>query len=205
MTCSRASNDVGEEAVNPGSESLGVQAGWYADPNGHGQRYWDGHRWTEYVSTVRPLVLPGQEQAGVHSHRVGAAATPALFAPVVTHQPSTLIPSTRTSPAARSAAPGWLTSNAVFQTINATAFGSVFAAWMAMGASLAAATMGALALCVALPVIGWFFGLPIVLAFAFFAATLWFVGVLAIAGAWACTAATIAAVSFGRRLLAVRR
>jgi uncharacterized Tic20 family protein len=28
--------------------------GWYADPQGGGQRYWDGERWTEHVAPPAP-------------------------------------------------------------------------------------------------------------------------------------------------------
>lgn len=30
-------------------------AGWYADPQGHGQRYWDGFNWTEYLRVSAPV------------------------------------------------------------------------------------------------------------------------------------------------------
>ncbi|MEX2108818.1 MAG: DUF4190 domain-containing protein [Solirubrobacterales bacterium] len=32
-------------------------AGWYADPQGQGQRYWDGEKWTSNIA-------PGQPMAG---------------------------------------------------------------------------------------------------------------------------------------------
>src|SRR5437773_363809 len=32
----------------PGGQQ--APAGWYPNPNGAGQRYWDGQRWTEHVS-----------------------------------------------------------------------------------------------------------------------------------------------------------
>src|SRR6185437_4437403 len=39
--------------------------GWYADPEGRGQRYWDGSRWTEYYGT------PGGAAAHVPATRAG--------------------------------------------------------------------------------------------------------------------------------------
>lgn len=51
------------------------------------------------------------------------------------------------------------------------------------------------------PVPRLFIGYPIVMCFAMMAAALWCTAIAAIVCAWACTAATIAAVSFARRLL----
>jgi uncharacterized protein DUF2510 len=31
--------------------------GWYPDPGGPGQRYWDGATWTAHVQTIAPLAL----------------------------------------------------------------------------------------------------------------------------------------------------
>jgi hypothetical protein len=39
----------------PGGQQ--APAGWYPNPNGAGQRYWDGQRWTEHVSGDQ---APGQ-------------------------------------------------------------------------------------------------------------------------------------------------
>jgi uncharacterized Tic20 family protein len=30
--------------------------GWYADPQGSGQRWWDGARWTDHVQGIQPAV-----------------------------------------------------------------------------------------------------------------------------------------------------
>jgi hypothetical protein len=46
--------------------------GWYPDPSGHGQRFWDGERWTEHY--VWPT--PGDEPAGQLSASGGAGASP---------------------------------------------------------------------------------------------------------------------------------
>lgn len=32
--------------------------GWYPDPSGHGQRWWDGSRWTEHYVVPRPVGPP---------------------------------------------------------------------------------------------------------------------------------------------------
>ena len=36
-------------AALPPASSPGPPAGWYPDPAGAGQRYWDGNSWTTYV------------------------------------------------------------------------------------------------------------------------------------------------------------
>jgi hypothetical protein len=95
----------------------------------------------------------------------------------------------------------WLRDNAVLQPLNGTVFGSLLVAWVAIGASGSAAIVGALAVCIAVPVLGWFIGLPIMLMIALMAACLWLTGVLAIVSAWALTALTIGLVSLGARLL----
>jgi hypothetical protein len=38
----------GQTQPAPGGQQ--APAGWYPNPNGAGQRYWDGQRWTENVS-----------------------------------------------------------------------------------------------------------------------------------------------------------
>jgi len=70
---------------------------------------------------------------------------------------------------------------------------------------MAGATAAMLIGCIAVPILGWFIGLPIVLGFAMVGAMFWFMGVMAIVGAWACVAFTVAAVTFARRLLDSRR
>lgn len=45
-------------------------AGWYADPQGPGQRWWDGSRWTEHVHAAPPVVPvtttdAGRDRAGI--------------------------------------------------------------------------------------------------------------------------------------------
>jgi hypothetical protein len=48
--------------------------GWYADPSGHGQRFWDGERWTEdYVWPTPGDGAPAQEPA---SRAGGGTASP---------------------------------------------------------------------------------------------------------------------------------
>jgi hypothetical protein len=105
----------------------------------------------------------------------------------------------------RSPASAWLLENALFQSINGTIWASLLVGWVAMGTAMAAATMAALVGCIAVPILGWFIGLPIVLGFAMVGGMFWFLGVMAITGAWACVAFTVAAVTFARRLLESRR
>src|SRR4051812_6403470 len=97
------------------------------------------------------------------------------------HSPATpttgSMPSSPELPAAaptQTSAPAWLGGSALGQAITAGAFGSLIVAWVAIGASLASAVGGAAAMCVAVPVIGWFFGLPLVLGFGMVAAAFWF-------------------------------
>ena len=106
--------------------------------------------------------------------------------------------------ASRSPATDWLLDNALFQPINGTMWGSLIVGWVAVGSSLAAATAAALALCLAVPFLGWFFGLPIVFGLGMVAAACWFGGLLMLFGAWACTAASVAAITFASRLLNAR-
>jgi hypothetical protein len=107
------------------------------------------------------------------------------------------------APPQKTLAPGtaWLLENGLFQAMNGTIWVSMIAALAAIGASFSAALMAAAGMCVALPVLGWFIGLPIVFFCAMTGAMLWFSALAAIVCAWACTAVTVAAVSFGRRLL----
>jgi hypothetical protein len=41
-------------------------AGWYPNPNGGGQRYWDGMRWTEHTSGVQQVPPPMYQQPPVY-------------------------------------------------------------------------------------------------------------------------------------------
>ena len=52
-------------------------AGWYADPSGAGQRWWDGGRWTEHVmpAVTAPVAAPAPVEAPVHV-TTAAAWTP---------------------------------------------------------------------------------------------------------------------------------
>jgi hypothetical protein len=45
-----------------GSGTQGTPAGWYPDPQGGGQRYWDGNSWTEHTSGVQQMPPPVQQQ-----------------------------------------------------------------------------------------------------------------------------------------------
>lgn len=54
-------------------------AGWYANPEGSGQRYWDGGHWTEHFSEEPPP--PGMPQAALAAvkERAGMAVTALCF------------------------------------------------------------------------------------------------------------------------------
>jgi hypothetical protein len=95
-------------------------------------------------------------------------------------------------------APGWLKDSAIFQLAGAAIFGPVLVAFMAIGASLASAVAGAAALCIALPIIGWFIGLPLVLMFGFVAASLWASALFGLAVVWALYAAVTFVVALVR-------
>jgi hypothetical protein len=53
--------------------------GWYTDPDGPGQRWWDGERWTEHVSEVEFVLHP--PSAYVPQHPVPPSAPPPPPAP----------------------------------------------------------------------------------------------------------------------------
>jgi hypothetical protein len=61
----------------------------------------------------------------------------------------------------------------------------VVAAWTAIGASLSAAIAGACAMCLVVPVLGWFIGLPIVLACGAAVFAGWALVLALIVAAWA--------------------
>lgn len=82
-----------------------------------------------------------------------------------------------------------LVGGVAFQAAAAVTCASVFASWLAIGASLAAAFLAAGALCIALPILGWFVALPVLAVAAFFAAMCWAWVPAMIGAAWACCAA----------------
>jgi hypothetical protein len=45
-----------------------VPAGWYADPQGRGQRYWDGRNWTDQLA---PLQAPSAAEEDKHPATTG--------------------------------------------------------------------------------------------------------------------------------------
>jgi hypothetical protein len=90
----------------------------------------------------------------------------------------------------------WAGAGVVAQFGGAAVFTGLLATWAALGASLFAATAAALAMCIAIPILGWFFGLPIVLAFGAFAGAMWVGGFMLLASAWAITALTMAVFTF---------
>ena len=50
-------------------------AGWYPDPSGGGQRYWDGERWTEHVAPLAPAA-PAPEATAATSAPTAASSEP---------------------------------------------------------------------------------------------------------------------------------
>jgi hypothetical protein len=100
------------------------------------------------------------------------------------HASFPLVPVTSSS-AARTGA------SALAQLVGAATFTALIASWVAIGASLAAAIGGALAICVALPIVGWFFGLPIVLGLGMMTAAGWALGLALLVSAWALAAVTV--------------
>lgn len=79
--------------MSPTREPEAPPPGWYTDPNGPGQRWWDGERWTEHVSDVefvlhppsayvpqQPLPPAPPERAPAASlERPGPASPPGIF------------------------------------------------------------------------------------------------------------------------------
>ena len=161
-----------------------VPAGWYPDPNAAdgGLRYWGGSTWTEHTHPPPPR----------------ASIPP----------PSALVeiaPVTPTTADDQSPAVKWVTHNAIFAPINGTVWMSMAAAWTALGASAAGATVAALALCVAVPIFGWFLGIPIVLACAMVGACIWVLGYVGIFAGWASVTAAVALYTFCYQHLKAQR
>ena len=54
---------------NPSAPPVAAPPGWYADPQGYGQRYWDGHVWTHnfgpLASSPGPRATAGDWIGGV--------------------------------------------------------------------------------------------------------------------------------------------
>jgi len=106
---------------------------------------------------------------------------------------NTEVPAAPTAdPTNKSPAASWVKHNAIFSAVNGTVFVSALAAWTALGSSGGAAVLGALALCVAVPVLGWFIGIPVVLGTAMAGAAIWVAGFFAILMAWFITTVAVA-------------
>jgi hypothetical protein len=100
-------------------------------------------------------------------------------------------------------APGtaWLLENVVFQSLNGTIWATMLIGLMTIGGTLAAATAAALAACILVPILGWFIGAQLVIGFAMGLGVLWLMAFVGVVFVWACTAAAVAAATFGRRAL----
>jgi hypothetical protein len=148
---------------------VSVPVGWYPDPQTpHMVRWWDGTMWTHHVHpalSAPSAATAGPVVAGTHSDVERGEESPAI---------------------------AWVRHNAIFGAMNGTAWVSVLAAWTALGASGGAAVAGAGALCLAVPIIGWFFGLPIVIGIGLAGAGIWAAGFVAILCAWAVTTVAVA-------------
>jgi hypothetical protein len=64
------------QAVSTAPPFNATPAGWYADPEGRGQRYWDGANWTDQ------LAPPARELKPAVGDWIGAALLPLLM-PIV--------------------------------------------------------------------------------------------------------------------------
>ncbi len=48
---------------NPAAPPFSAPAGWYPDPQAHGQRYWDGRAWTHnFAPFANPPRLAGEDR-----------------------------------------------------------------------------------------------------------------------------------------------
>jgi hypothetical protein len=76
----------------------------------------------------------------------------------------------------------------LFQGLTAGVFGGLLTAWVAISAALAGAFTGAVAMCLVVPVLGWFIGLPIVFVTGMMIGTLWLCALCALFAAWTIVA-----------------
>lgn len=56
--------------------------GWYPDPGGQGQRYWDGRQWTQHLGPGAPPVQPSAEEKATAVEWIGLPLL-SLLIPVV--------------------------------------------------------------------------------------------------------------------------
>jgi Protein of unknown function (DUF2510) len=54
----------------PAPSTPAVAAGWYPDPQGMGQRYWDGRQWTQHVAPLGPPPVVKDDVSGVGGYVV---------------------------------------------------------------------------------------------------------------------------------------
>lgn len=62
-------------------ESGAPPPGWYSDPEGPGQRWWDGERWTDEVSSEEFVLHPPSASVPHYPWRQPAAPPPSLSRP----------------------------------------------------------------------------------------------------------------------------
>jgi hypothetical protein len=99
----------------------------------------------------------------------------------------------------------WLSGHAIFQTVTASAFGGLITGWIAISAALVGAFTYAVAMCLIVPVLGWFIGLPIVLVTGMMVAMCWLGALGALLFAWALVALYGLVVGLIAQMLATRR
>jgi hypothetical protein len=87
-----------------------------------------------------------------------------------------------------STALAWLSGHAIFQSLTAGAFGGLIAGWIACSAAMVAAFTAACAMCLVVPILGWFIGLPIVVFAGMMVAVCWLGALGVLLCAWAFTA-----------------
>jgi hypothetical protein len=69
--------------VNATAQQVAYPAGWYLDPSGSGQRYWNGVAWTGHVAPPPQFAGPlPQESEPAAGDWIGAALLPLLM-PVI--------------------------------------------------------------------------------------------------------------------------
>lgn len=79
-----STNDERDRVAQPDAPVPGPPAGWYQDPTGHGQRYWDGRSWTPHIAPFPPPPSRGRVGGGQPLPLfLGIWATARLLGPMV--------------------------------------------------------------------------------------------------------------------------
>jgi hypothetical protein len=67
--------------LSPPPPPITSPPGWYPDPAGYGQRYWDGRVWSEHVAPA-PAMLPQADRSAPVGDWIGGVLISVLF-PIV--------------------------------------------------------------------------------------------------------------------------